>query len=106
MNTDEGYTLNTSDSISQILDDYEKSVYTTQSLQNFSQNYNPQTYTLIDGNLDGHPTIMCNHDFVKLHISEFYNDEMYPIALKWENEIKLDVLNTKFSIQKIKSSLF
>jgi hypothetical protein len=86
LTTDEAKTLNTNKSIQHILDDYMKSVYTTQSLNNFSKSYNPNTYKLSNGNLDGHPTIKCHYDFVKNHIPEFYNDNMHNISVKWESE--------------------
>ena len=92
-------------SIKNLLDDYKQSVYTNQNLNKFALKYNPSTYTLVDGRLDGHPTIMCNHDFVKEHISEFYNHKMYEIALKWESEIVSDIMETKFSKQYINPPL-
>jgi hypothetical protein len=87
LNADTGNILNTNDSIKNLLNDYENLVYTNQSLNRFAENYNPSTYKLSNGRLDGHPTIICNHDFVKKHISEFYDDKMYEVALKWESEM-------------------
>ena len=86
LTTDEAKTLNTNKSIQHILDDYMESVYTIESLNNFSKSYNPNTYKLSNGNLDGHPTIKCHYDFVKNHIPEFYNYNMHNISIKWESE--------------------
>jgi hypothetical protein len=105
LNTDTGNILNMNESIKNLLDDYKKSVYTNQNLNKFALKYNPSTYRLSNGDLDGHPTIMCNHDFVKEHISEFYDDKMYEIALKWESEIVSDIMETKFSKQYINPPL-
>ncbi len=106
LNTDEGNMLNVDENILTLLDDYSKSVYTIEKLHKFSQTYNPSSYILLNGEQDGHPTIMCNHDFVKTHLSEFYHPQMQRISIKWESEIGNDVLNSSFSSQKIKNILF
>lgn len=105
LNTDFGVKLKITNSIENLIKDYTNCVYTTQNLYNFSKNYNPPSYKGLDGNWDGHPTIMCNHDFVKMHISEFYDNQMYEIAKKWESEIQLDVHNSNFSKQKIRLNI-
>ena len=106
LNTDDGNFINVNDFIKLLLDDYKNCVYTTENLQKFSQNYNPSSYILENGNKDGHPTITCNHDFVKTHMNEFYHNEMNSIANKWESEVTANPLESKFSSQKIKSTLF
>lgn len=102
LETDEGFHITYDKNIKSIVDDYLHIVYTKETLQNFTKKYNPPSYILSNGKLDGHATIMCNHDFAQLHLSEFYRNEMRLIANKWENEIGLDVLNSNFSSQKIK----
>jgi hypothetical protein len=80
-----------------------------ESLQNYSRNYTPQSYgfkdTEIPYELDGHPTIMCHHDFVKEHLSEYYHNDMLRIAQEWESELpdtKKECISYTFSKQKIK----
>jgi hypothetical protein len=113
LTTDEGFKIDADDTIKLLIDDYKKSVYTKDTLQNFSTQHRPPSYTFTDTNppnqLEGHPTIQCHHDFVKTHMSEWYQPQMETMTTKWENQIKptLDeIRNTKFSSQKIKKKLF
>jgi len=79
-----------------------------ESLQSYSTKSTPQSYgfkdTPIPYELDGHPTIMCHHDFVKEHLPEYYNTAMLKIAQIWESELpdtKTECIFYSFSKQKI-----
>lgn len=100
--TDEGTTLNINDNLKIIRDDYLNSVYTIESLDNFSKKYNPSSYVMPNGKLDGHPTITCNNDFVKIHISEFYNPNMGELVKRWETDITNIIATNKFLPHKLK----
>jgi hypothetical protein len=113
LTTDEGFEIDTDDTIKLLVDDYKNSVYTNDTLQNFSTHYTPSSYTFTDttppNQLDGHPTIRCHHDFVKTHMVEFYHSQMEDISTKWEAQIQStlnDIRTTKFLHQKIKKKLF
>jgi hypothetical protein len=84
--TDEGLFLKADSSISKLQKDYNQFVYTKESLSDFSAKYKHLTY-IMNGSLEGHPTIMINHDFIKEHMFEFYNSRMNEISQKWESSI-------------------
>jgi hypothetical protein len=101
--TDDGRRIPIHSDIQFLLDNYKEYVYTDAPLHIFSRSYSPSTYKLSDGSLDGHPTIMCNHDFVKHHLSEFYDSRMEDISKIWESEVITDdIASTIFSVKKIK----
>jgi hypothetical protein len=104
--TDTGYYIPHIKNVKHLIEDYTNSVYVTEKLHNFARKYTPKSYNIPNIGLDGHPTIMCNHDFIKHHISEFYHPQMEIISKKWESEIGDNALITKFSSQKIKTNLF
>lgn len=106
---DTGHPLNSDENTDRLIKDYYKTVYNKETLQSYSKQYNPTSYFFEDiQKLDGHPTIMCNHDFVKEHLSEFYHPQMLEIATMWENEMpknnyQLETRNN-FEIQDFKFS--
>jgi len=109
LETDTREILKTDDNTTLLINDYKQNVYMNESLQNYSRNYTPQSYgfkdTEIPYELDGHPTIMCHHDFVKTHLSEYYTDDMLTIAKIWESELpdtKTECISYSFSKQKTK----
>jgi hypothetical protein len=108
LETDTREILKTDDNTTLLINDYKQNVYMDESLQNYSRNYTPQSYgfkdTEIPYELDGHPTIMCHHDFVKEHLSEYYHNDMLRIAQEWESELpdtKKECISYTFSKQKM-----
>jgi hypothetical protein len=108
LETDTREILKTDDNTTLLINDYKQNVYMVESLQNYTRNYTPQSYgfkdTEIPYELDGHPTIMCHHDFVKDHLSEYYHKDMLIIAETWELELpdtKRECISYSFSKQKI-----
>jgi hypothetical protein len=112
LETDMGTTLKTDDNVNLLISDYKKNVYINESLQSYSSKTSPQSYgfkdTPIPYELDGHPTIMCHHNFVKEHLSEYYDDNMLSIAKIWESELPDTselCIRYPFSKQKINSKI-
>lgn len=102
LQTDEETKFKYDTRIEHLITDYQEIVYTKESLQSFMKKYKPGTYKLPNGEYDGHATIMCNHDFVKKHLSEFYTPKMKSIAENWETEIIENVFEYNSSFRKIK----
>jgi len=108
LETDTREILKTDDNTTLLINDYKQNVYMDESLQNYTRNYTPHSYgfkdTPIPYELDGHPTIMCHHDFVKDHLPEYYDTAMLQIAQIWESELpdtKTECVRYSFSKQKI-----
>jgi hypothetical protein len=66
--------------------DYFDSLDLGTSLTEF-HNKNPLIYKFPDGHIDGHPTVMVHHNWVKENMDEFYKPSMLELCQEWEQLI-------------------